>query len=484
MNSITEKIRTYWSYNVDSIGLDVFRISYCLVLLFEVLQFFYFKELILDRVPFLDSSNLTLKVLLLFWIVVLVLMTLGLFTKISAILNYAFSYLFFSETRDFSYHMLYTYLTINFFLIFVPIGHNLSLPGRLKTKKGIETVKVTKVPVFFYHSLLFWGIGAVYFDSVFRKLTSPMWSSGLGLWLPASLPHIINLELDFLLNQETIVKILGYTTIIFEAIFIFVFFVKKFRVPVFIIGVGLHLGILLAFPIPLFALGACGIYLLLVPFSFWRRFVPYGNQVKSVLNLQYTRSKNYLLLFMILVFFIPQFYITSQVGLAKKLTPDIFLDTTRNEIALVLRKLGSFTGVVPHGVFMDSHFREYNHVVALIAEVDDHHIWLPIVDSKGIPSYYNNGSNWVNWTFRVNSPKINMKRLSKGIIRYSIFWAQKNSIDMNNMKILVKVKKIEIPSKWQMSYLNKQIQREWLNAGQLTFSNNSPKLNLINIEEI
>lgn len=37
-----------------------------------------------------------------------------------------------------------------------------------------------------------------------------------------------------------------------------------------LIGLGLHLGILISYPIPWFALGMCSIYLLMIPVSFWK----------------------------------------------------------------------------------------------------------------------------------------------------------------------------------------------------------------------
>lgn len=57
--------------------------------------------------------------------------------------------------------------------------------------------------------------------------------------------------------------------IVFEFVFIFLFWFKKFRVPFLLLGIFFHLGILIAYPIPWFALTAVVVYLLLVPQSFW-----------------------------------------------------------------------------------------------------------------------------------------------------------------------------------------------------------------------
>ena len=52
---------------------------------------------------------------------------------------------------------------------------------------------------------------------------------------------------------------------------IFVFFKKKWRIITFIIGVFFHLGILILWPIPWFALTVISIYLLLIPVSWWQK---------------------------------------------------------------------------------------------------------------------------------------------------------------------------------------------------------------------
>src|SRR5690606_7183496 len=70
---------------------------------------------------------------------------------------------------------------------------------------------------------------------------------------------------------KVLVIALGYITLVFEAVFLFTFWRKKWRVPMLIIGIGLHIGILVCFPIPFFALGVIALYLLMVPVRFWEK---------------------------------------------------------------------------------------------------------------------------------------------------------------------------------------------------------------------
>ena len=64
---------------------------------------------------------------------------------------------------------------------------------------------------------------------------------------------------------------MGYLTLVFETLFLFVFWFRKCRVICLIIGVGLHLGIFFVFPIPWFALSVATVYILLVPVKWWKK---------------------------------------------------------------------------------------------------------------------------------------------------------------------------------------------------------------------
>ena len=123
-------------------------------------------------------------------------------------------------------------------------------------------------------------------------------------------------------------------------------------------------------------------------------------------------------------------------------------------------------GVTTHAVFMDTHFNEYNHIVAIEAILDNgEKLWLPIIDKDGNPDKYAYSFNWVKWTFRINSPKIDQTKLEKGIRDFTAFWAYKNEINLNTTKFMIKVKKVDIPTRWEEDFLSKQIAKPWLDGG-------------------
>ena len=151
---------------------------------------------------------------------------------------------------------------------------------------------------------------------------------------------------------------------------------------------------------------------------------------------------------------------------------------------LTISKL--FAGITPHGVFMDHHFDEYNHIIA-VKYLDRHsetYKFLPINDKKGKVSFPISGRLWVKWAFRVNSPRIKQKRLEKGLIDFTAFFAHKMKLNLNDCTFKVVVKIIEKPSQWVKDYAKSQEGGIWINAGTITWKDKSPIVRIKDIERV
>mgnify|MGYP006193321547 FL=1 len=262
---------------VDAIGLSIFRMFYSVVLFFELKQLYTFRSIIYDKEPSKYVGEIDVSFIFYFWFVVVAFLFLGLFTRYVTILNYIFGVIIFSSAIKFEYHVFYAYVGINFLLVFMPISRVLSLDSLLQKLKYSNLYKPflvdRKVLKINYIVPVFVGIGLVYFDSIFHKFSSKMWMDGLGVWLPSSLPMVTWNDTSILLNQKWLMLFLGYLVLVFETVFIFLFWFKRFRLPFFLLGVFFHIGILIAYPIPWFALSVIAVYLLLVPVSYWRFLV-------------------------------------------------------------------------------------------------------------------------------------------------------------------------------------------------------------------
>lgn len=616
MKRITNFLKNSFDKSIDGTGLAIFRISYSFVLLCEIAQMFYFKALIFDKIPFIDQAEINFGIPIVIWFVSVLMLVFGLFTRVATIVNYILSLILIGSITTFEYHVFYAYMGINFLLLFMPVSRCLSLDRLLLKLKYSNTTFQYNPPKTVsqlnYLIVPLLGLAFVYFDSVFYKLASSMWVNGLGSWMPSSLPMITHVNTSPLLNSEYLIKSIGWLTILFEFAFIFLFFRKKWRIPLLTIGLILHLGILMQFPIPWFALTAVVIFILMVPVSFWKRVlsskkteqdfyfyydtecplcirtkiiishldwfnkigfktVQFDAQDQEKLKLidqdallddihsvnkngkVYKGVDTYLQVFKRIFYLYPLYLIISIPGiyhLAKKIyayvaenrdtercteencgyNPPIIpvngevkilnnltvnglkrkvtvlfimivsflqlgllyqswsIEYLRESVGvkgstvdnIISKFIYSYTkvtrttiGITPHPVFTDKiHFDDYNHIIGVVyLDNDDNETWLPIIDQNGQPSYYIYGANWVNWTFRVNSPNIKDRELHIGIEKYTAFWAHKNNIDLNDATFLIKVKKIEGTDKWEKDYLNKLIDNPWISGGEVIWKN-------------
>lgn len=275
MSFASKFLRNSFDKEIDGTGLAVFRIVYSFFLLCEIAQMFYFRHLIFDKIPYIELAEINFVIPIVIWFLSVFFILFGTFTRFFTIVNYIMSLVLIGSIRSYEYHVFYAYMGVNFLLIFLPISQCFSIDRLLQKLKYSNTTfqynPSKKVKQLYYFLPVFVAIGLVYFDSIFVKLTANSWLHGLGMWMPSSFPMMVHNNFTVVLNNKIIMLFLGYLTLVFEALFIFLFYRKKFRILMLIIGVGLHLGILLTFPIPWFALIFISLYLLLVPVSFWQK---------------------------------------------------------------------------------------------------------------------------------------------------------------------------------------------------------------------
>lgn len=263
------------------------------MLFFEIHQIHFFQHLIFDPLPYIKLSDVDFSPGLKLWCICTLFVALGLFTRVSTILNYILSLVFVAFIDTYECHMFYVYTGLNFIMLFMPVSRTWSL-DRLLQKLRYSSARheyspPSTVSKLSYTFPVFLALGLVYADSIFYKVWSPSWMSGIGLWLPSSLPMITTNSFPWLIDQQWLVRGLGFLTVFFEFIFIFIMWFRRARWPLFIIGMGLHLGILVYFPIPWFGLGVMGLYFLMMPLGVFKWI---ENLVKSVPDLKFFMIRN------------------------------------------------------------------------------------------------------------------------------------------------------------------------------------------------
>ncbi len=505
-------LQNFFFKKVSPFGLGVFRAVYSLVLLLEARHLYKFRELYFHDIPYFGPNYPNNGLLLSLWISIIILLIVGYRTFLISIINYIFTLIFISSAVSYEYHMFYTYTGINLLLIFLPVGNAFSIDYLLKKryliKAGIfkKSYNVSKLN---YFLPVFMGLALVYFDSAYVfKLNSPGWLNGLGIWLPSSLPQIAISKFQWILNEESLIKFLSYFVFGFELLFIFLFWFKKFRIPILVIGFFLHIGIYISYPIPFFALGCLSIYILVIPISYWQkiRFLFFRNIENITSEKKIEDLKK--------VFFSGEVVVTPKIESVARYNLSFFKrfiveDSFRYNIKEKLRNVSltlillfailaqfqfyysffkkskvttsfninllHYTGITGHPVFMDSHFRGYQNLYTL--KYKDQ--FLPILDENGMPGEYLKGGTWINWIWRVNGPyvKQNSYSLRQGFTRFSSFWAFNNNINLRNKHIFEIVKKqIISPKKWEKNLLTKNMNAKWESVGKLVWENNQTRL--------
>ena len=275
---ILRKISTLLGKNVPATGIGLFRILYGLVTLQEIGFLYYFNHLIFDPIPFIDVEFPTITLFLCLWGIVAVFVTLGYRYSFSVFANYIFWLVFVNFTtmqRDFDGGFDLFMIGAGFFLLFMPGNKAFSLD---KLRYRLNTPfdhsyhhEPAPVSVLAYYLPVIVCLGLLYFDSAIHKLFAEQWRNGLGPWLPATQPYYVSaLDWSWLLNQELLQKVIGYTILVFQFSFLFLFWHKWLRPIYLFIGCGLHFGIIVTLNIYPFGMAMLMFYTLMVPFSWWR----------------------------------------------------------------------------------------------------------------------------------------------------------------------------------------------------------------------
>ena len=132
-------INRLYNKKISGLGLSIFRIAYTLVLFCEVVQFNYFKHLIFDKIPFIRPAEIDFGIPIKIWMIAIIFVMLGLFTRLATIINYLMTIILLGSINTYEYHMFYAYLGMNFLLMFLPISRNLSLDRLLLKYKYSNT---------------------------------------------------------------------------------------------------------------------------------------------------------------------------------------------------------------------------------------------------------------------------------------------------------------------------------------------------------
>jgi hypothetical protein len=460
----------------DALGFAFFRVFYAGVLLLELRQLFLFEALIF---PGGILPPALMEVLLVVWSMILCFLMAGWFTRPAAIVNYLISVVVVWAVPDFKYHLDYLMISVNFLLIWLPVSATFSLDADWQRRKtGLAAPE--RVSGGWVYPVAILPLGLVYLDSVIYKCTSPMWMSGLGFWLPASLPQNAQTDLTWILNQQGLVKSIGYGIMGFEFAFLFLIWFPRLRLFLVLCGLLLHAGLGVAYPLPHLSLAMMVLYLPLIPAGFWqalrntwRRFIggpgsrapasPASSPVAAI------KKADWLAVFLL--------YCCLGQLLCLTLTPLFQTAAGKLGIKEELARLQwvfkpvfffnqKFLGLVPHDVFLDKHFQGYHQLVSLwYVPPQGLMVPLPLLNGQGRPAAYCTGRVWTKWVYRVTGPDADRQELAAGLKSFTAFWVSQHYLSLDKATFQVVAKEVVVPRAWQPRHLKKQMRQPWQAAG-------------------
>lgn len=496
MNSVRDWFNQIYEKRVSPVPLGVFRIIYGISLLIEVVHLIYFRQLFMDPVPFLEPHVLPMLFLLLIWAVVVFLITLGYQLRMAAIVNFVFCVIFLgfgSEVFSYEWHVDSLILSGALLLLFIPADRALSLRHWLERKSG----NVNEKPVirYIYPVLLMLLIGGIYLDSIFWKLTSEMYLNGLALWAPASLPFNIYFDIQWILDFEILIYAASITVLLYETLFIFFVWFKGWRTLLITLGVIFHIAIGIAFPLPAFGLIMVGFLLGGMPVRVFAKAlkVATGKEFNVHYSSDEQADENYkkrserviethrkgiavwgrfqkgiivmYLIFwfvsLVIIHFRSPFYIT-YAGDMESLWGDAY-----KAGAVYKKTVYPFTGFSTHGLYVDSHFRDYTYQIRLVYNDKDGEREIPVIRENGMAGIYNVGRNHIYWTFRTSGTAIPDDLMETRLKRFILFWIYKNEMNNRNVEIDIFTRPLKVSlNEFSEGRLHENINQQWEYSGR------------------
>jgi hypothetical protein len=428
---------------VSTIPFALFRIGFGCIILGTVWQLYEFKELIYDEIPFYKSQEINIKLPLFFWILVSISLILGLFTKWMSIANFVFAFCFIYPLQKFSYAFDSIFLCVSAWMMFAPIQNRFSLDKFLILKFHKKSLSNCTISLY-GQILILLNITWVYVDAGIQKIQSELWQKGIGFWRYASIPSISSLGWQEFLNNQVIVYGVNYGIILFQLFFPIFLIIKRVRWIIVVVGISIHFSILLFFPIKLFSIAECFLYIFLIPHEFWNRFEN-NNPTKSI------NPKNvlYYAYFQAYIFFFYAIIWTQHEGIKKVFSP-----------FLVVNK--PFLGMVQHYLFIDKLQKENDFIYSIVYISDNKEIFLPIINQDGKADEYLSGRIWSHWDYVSNSTYFTEKELIESSQKFITYWIGKIKLENNEVFYFkIKRKPILIPSHWELNLWENNLKTYW-----------------------
>lgn len=478
--------RTQHKEIASPVPLAVFRIVFALALMAEIGQCIYFKEFLFSEVPFVAPDPSMRTLLLWPWLFLTFLILIGYATRFAAVAVYGISvaligHYFMNYRLD--WHVDGVFITVALMLVFMPSDRALSVRRSLDVRRhrtaGEAPPAHRRVRPIWGMALAFL-VATLYLDSVFWKSSSPMWLSGLGLWGPASFPFANYHRIPALFDLSWLMLSAGYLTLVFEAVFPFTIWFRQLRIPLIILGIVLHVGISIVFPIPIFSLLMLSLYLGFVPGEVYDRIFsrrkPTTQALTAPIDDERSRQRQewasrttaiVLALWMtsVTIIICASPFLRTYAGVSPKVA------RLSNAAWKFKRVVYPWTGLSTHGVFMDDHFSDYRSQLKTTFREGSTETLLPMTTEEGLAGMYSWNRMWVTWTFNTAKPTLPATQRSTRVQRFAQFWVGDTGVDPTAGEFIVYARPVEVSlSQWVEGQLRDNCDRPWTEIAKFKLS--------------
>ncbi|HEX3436108.1 MAG TPA: HTTM domain-containing protein [Pseudacidobacterium sp.] len=217
----------------------------------------------LNLFTILPQDDRWISALFWFFLVFAVLLTVGLWTRLSSIA--VFLCLASIQQRNlFIIHGGDAFLRVTgFFLMFAPAGAAFSLDRLIRIRRGKEGAEIApKAP--WAQRMIQFQLALLYFISFWWKMKGHAWLDGTALYYVAHLHEMQRFPIPRWIQNPVISKLGGWYTLALEFSLGTLIWFKRFRYPLLLLGVLFHLGIEYAINAPMFEWDILAAYVLFI----------------------------------------------------------------------------------------------------------------------------------------------------------------------------------------------------------------------------
>lgn len=204
---------------------------------------------VLNIFQYLPQTEIMYLAMILIQIISLCFFIFGYKTRTMAILSFVLLVSFHQRNINLLSSADLLIRIIFMYLIMAPCGNKYSLDAIFARKKG-NPLAQNHAP--WIHRIIQIQIAVVYVSTVIAKSKGHTWVDGSAVYYATRLVDFERFPVPFVLDNMFLLKMMTWSTLVLELALGTLIFIKEFRMPLIILGIGFHLGIEYMMAIPTF----------------------------------------------------------------------------------------------------------------------------------------------------------------------------------------------------------------------------------------